>query len=90
VNDAVGGATTGTLYLTQTAIGGNGGSAGGAGGSASSTLIATNPYGSSNYNLSTYAMGGNGGLNSFQSPGGAATAITTATKACLQTGFPNR
>jgi hypothetical protein len=79
LNDAIGGATSGTLHLTQTAIGGNGGNGYyynwplGDGGNASSVLIGTNPYGSSSYNLSTYATGGNGGT------GGSATAITQAT-----------
>jgi hypothetical protein len=61
VNDAIGGATSGTLNLPQTAIGGNGGggdSFGGSGGNASSILIGTNPYGSANYNLTADATGG--------------------------------
>jgi hypothetical protein len=87
VNDAIGGATSGTLNLTQTAIGG-GGSNGfdtGVGGNASSTLIGTNPYGSSNYNLTANATAGNGGGGSVQagngigSDGGSATATVAAT-----------
>jgi hypothetical protein len=59
--NAVGGATTGTLNLTQTAIGGNGGFSAitaGLAGNASSTLVGINPYGSTNYNLYTYAIAG--------------------------------
>src|SRR5262249_16552040 len=59
VNDAIGGATSGTLNLTQTAIGGNGGFAG----NAASILIGTNPFGSSSYNLNANATGGNGTLS---------------------------
>jgi len=68
VNDAIGGATSGTLNLTQTAIGGTGGGGegvGGNGGKALSTLIGTNPYGSSNYNLTANATGGNGGFGAL-------------------------
>src|SRR5262249_19963499 len=57
VNDAVGGATRGTLNLTQTAIGGNSFFPAG---NATSTLIGTNPFGSSTYNLSANATGGTG------------------------------
>ena len=66
LNDAVGGATSGTLDLTQTAVGGNGGGGevGGLAGSASSTLIGTNSYRSSVYNLNSYATGGGGAPNS--------------------------
>jgi hypothetical protein len=63
LSNAVGGATTGTLNLTQTAIGGNGNNGdtvGGFGGSASSTLTGTNPSGASSYNLSAFATGGDG------------------------------
>jgi hypothetical protein len=73
VNDAIGGATRGTLNLTQTAIGGDGflcdfcpG-----GGSASSILIGNNPFGSSTYNLNANATGGSG-------HGGSATATADA------------
>jgi hypothetical protein len=90
-NDAVGGATSGTLNLTQTAIGGNGGQSDvdgspGIGGNASSTLIGTNPYGSSNYNLTANATGGNAGssgrLNGF---GGNASAVVDATSSTAGT-----
>jgi hypothetical protein len=78
--DAVGGATTSTLNLTQTAIGGNGGTTGafGLAGNASSTLIGVNPYGAQNYNLSADATGGAGGSNEdylIAPAGGSATAI---------------
>ena len=85
MNDAIGGATSGTLNLTQTAIGGRGGvgdNAAGAGGNASSTLIGTNPYGSSSYNLSAFATGGDGGslLEGRPAPnGGSASAMVVAT-----------
>jgi hypothetical protein len=59
VNDAIGGATSGTLSLSQTAIGGNGS----AGGNATSTLIGTNPFGAATYNLTANAIGGNGNGN---------------------------
>ena len=60
MNDAIGGATSGTLNLTQTAIGGGNGGGGnvGKGGDAVSTLIGTNPFGSSTYNLTANAIGG--------------------------------
>ena len=79
LNDAIGGATSGTLNLTQTAIGGNGGTRrccagfGGSGGNASSILFGTNPFGASSYNLNTFATGGNGGLRAAQV--GSATAV---------------
>ena len=63
MNDAIGGATRGTLNLTQTAIGGSSGAGsggGGVGGAATSTLIGTNPFGASIYNLTANAIGGNG------------------------------
>jgi hypothetical protein len=74
VNDAIGGATRGTLNLTQTAIGGDGFGCihCGGGGSASSILIGNNPFGSSTYNLNANATGGNG------SGGGTATATADA------------
>ena len=64
VNDAIGGATSGTLNLTQTAIGGSGGTGfnGSSGGNATSILIGTNPFGASTYNLTANATGGNGNL----------------------------
>jgi hypothetical protein len=75
VNDAVGGATSGTLNLTQTATGGSGRT----GGSATSTLIGTNPFNTTFYNLTANATGGNG-FGSFGGiPGGAATATADAT-----------
>jgi hypothetical protein len=73
VRDAVGGATSGTLNLRQTAIGGNGSSDDGFGGGANSTLIGTNPFGASTYNLTAIATGGNGFL------GGSAVATADAT-----------
>jgi hypothetical protein len=84
VNDAIGGATSGTLNLTQTAIGGNGG----VGGGATSTLIGTNPFGSSTYNLTANAIGGNssgtvnfrgGTAQATASNGGIANATANAT-----------
>jgi hypothetical protein len=82
VNDAIGGATSGTLNLTQTAIGGNGGGGihsgvGGSGGSATSILIGTNPFGASTYNLNAYATGGDAGI--VVAEGGSATATAGAT-----------
>jgi hypothetical protein len=90
VNDAVGGATSGTLNLTQTAIGGNSGSSddtGATGGNASSTLTGTNPSGASNYNLTANATGGNGGPNAVRvgGAGGSATATVDATSATVGT-----
>ena len=89
VNDAVGGATSGALNITQTAIGGQGGGVGrilnntfgGNGGSASSTLIGMNPYGASSYNLTSIATGGRGGNAAANDPGGggSAAAFTAAT-----------
>jgi hypothetical protein len=81
VNDAVGGATSGTLNLTQTAIGGNGGGLpfsfhANAGGTAGSTLNGTNPYGASTYNLTANATGGNGSFGG----GAAATADASGSK----------
>jgi hypothetical protein len=82
VNDAIGGATSGTLNLTQTAIGGLGGGDfgsffhGGIGGDAASILIGTNPFGSSIYNLNAYATGGNG----FAGGNATATADASAAK----------
>jgi hypothetical protein len=70
-NDGIGGATSGTLNLTQTAVGGNGVF----GGNANSTLIGNNPFGSSSYNLNANAIGGNGIL----AAGGSATARADAT-----------
>ena len=80
VNDAIGGATSGTLNLTQTAIGGNGGDFGnGPGGNATSILIGTNPFGASTYNLTANATGGNGGnFSSGVRSGGSATATADA------------
>jgi hypothetical protein len=74
VSDAIGGATSGTLNLTQLAHAGSGGN-GGVGGSATSTLIGTNPFGASTYNLTAQANGGDG----FK--GGNATATADATAA---------
>jgi hypothetical protein len=87
VNDAVGGATSGTLNLTQTAIGGNGGNPssafhGGSGGNATSILNGTNADGASSYNLTANATGGNGGNG-----GGSATA--TADASAAKTGVAN-
>jgi hypothetical protein len=70
VNDAIGGATSGILNLTQTAIGGSGTFAG----SATSILIGTNPFGASTYNLTANATGGGGIV-----AGGNATATADAT-----------
>jgi hypothetical protein len=76
VHDAIGGATSGTLNLTQTAIGG-GGAGGNVGksGDALSTLIGNNPFGASSYNLTANAIGGD--TNFGQS--GSATATADAT-----------
>ena len=82
VNDAIGGATSGTLNLTQTAIGGNGGS----GGNASSTLIGTNPFGSSTYNLTAVAAGGN---NHFAGGNATATADATASAGGIANALAN-
>jgi hypothetical protein len=78
VNDAIGGATSGTLNLTQTAIGGSSApldslSNGTFGGSATSILIGTNPFGASTYNVTANATGGFGDLF-----GGSATATADA------------
>jgi hypothetical protein len=77
VNDAIGGATSGTLNLTQTAIGGSSFpdlvSNGTFGGSATSILIGTNPFGASTYNVTANATGGFGDLF-----GGSATATADA------------
>jgi hypothetical protein len=78
VNDAIGGATSGTLNLTQTAIGGGSGPfpdsfSGTSGGSATSILIGTNPFGASTYNLTANATGGFG-----TTLGGSATATADA------------
>jgi hypothetical protein len=72
VNDAVGGATAGTLNLTQTATGGSGVT----GGNATSILIGTNPFGASTYNLTANANGGSASGLSF---GGGASATADAT-----------
>jgi hypothetical protein len=88
VNDAIGGATSGTLNLTQRALGGNGGDQRAIGdrgemmangGSAISTLIGTNPFGASSYNLTANAIAGQAtfGLGD----GGSATATAGATAA---------
>jgi hypothetical protein len=82
VNDAIGGATSGTLNLTQTAIGGFGGFSGGAGGDATSTLIGTNPFGAKTYNLTANATGGLSNGTSFGLGGrGSANATADATAA---------
>jgi hypothetical protein len=78
VNDAIGGATSGTLNLTQTAIGGSvflGSLIAAPGGNATSTLIGTNPSGASIYNLTANATGGRG------FGGGSATATADASAA---------
>ena len=84
--DAVGGGTTGTLNLTQSAIGGSGGSNGRIDRrirrDASSTLSGDNPSSSIAYNLTANATGGAGGdANSVGGPGGDAIATTNATSA---------
>ena len=83
-------ATSGTLNLTQTAIGGHGGTVsfghGGTGGSASSVLTGTNPYGASTYNLSANATGGNGNTEG-EGIGGSATA--TADASASKSGIAN-
>jgi hypothetical protein len=93
VNDAIGGATSGTLNLTQTAIGGDAGGTfelthgnfGGAGGSASpGILTGTNPFGASAYNLNANATGGNATAASF---GG--NAFATADGSASKTGIAN-
>jgi hypothetical protein len=83
VNDAIGGATSGTLNLTQTAIGGDAGNTsvihGGAGGSATSILIGTNPFGAATYNLTANASGGNA-PNAVAGGGAIATADASGSK----------
>jgi hypothetical protein len=84
VNDAIGGATSGTLNLTQTAIGGNSGgnTLDGVGGAATSILIGTNPFGASTYNLTAEARGGSG-----NTVGG--SAIATADASASKSGIAN-
>jgi hypothetical protein len=85
-HSVVGGATTGALYLTQSATGGEGGSffplqTGGSGGDASSRLRGDNPSSASNYSLAANATGGAAGFGSFDGsprPGGSANAETKA------------
>ena len=89
MNDAIGGATSGTLNLTQTAIGGNGSNFGsenhgGAAGNAASILIGTNPYGASTYNLNANATGGagitfGGGASATADASGAKSGTANAT-----------
>jgi hypothetical protein len=89
VNDAIGGATSGTLNLTQTAIGGSGGTFGfngSSGGNATSILIGTNPFGASTYNLTANATGGNG--NPF-SGGFGGNATATADGSASKVGIAN-
>jgi hypothetical protein len=86
VNDAIGGATSGTLNLTQTAIGGSSAPtdhlSSTRGGGATSILIGTNPFGAATYNLTANATGGSG--DSF---GGSATA--TADTSASKVGIAN-
>jgi hypothetical protein len=76
------GTRSGTLNLTQSAIGGAGGSVeGGVGAGASSILIGTNPFGSSTYNLNANATGGKGGPDDGSGGGASATADASGSKA---------
>ena len=90
LSNAVGGSTTGSLSLTQSATGGAGGGGSsalgggsptdGAGGDATSILSGSNPSGASAYSLTANATGGLGGGAGFggNGPGGSATATVTA------------
>ena len=60
LSNAVGGATTGSLSLTQSATGGDGGG-NAPGGDATSLLSGNNPSGASAYSLTANATGGDGG-----------------------------
>jgi len=76
LTDAIGGGTSGTLNLMQRADGGVGGP-GGSAGNATSTLIGSNPFGASSYNLTAEANGGKGSISNV--PGGSATATADGT-----------
>ena len=76
LTDAIGGGTSGTLNLMQRADGGFGGP-GGSAGNATSTLIGSNPFGASSYNLTAEANGGKGSISNV--PGGSATATADGT-----------